>query len=134
MPRYRQPTDERLAELEAQQATLWTLAMKRGRTVDRTAVEARRAGQMVKVAAEAYATDPPPSGSARDIRLRALLSRARLADLADLSPKTVLRAERASEGEHVEVRPQTWRALAAGLSRASGARIRVRDIRPPRAR
>ncbi len=123
---------DRLTHLESEQAALWSLALRRGRTVDRAAVEARRAGQMRTVATEVYATNPPTPGSVRDRRLRALISRSRLADFADLSPKTVLRAERASEGERVEVRPQTWRALARGLSRAAGEKVRVRDIQPAR--
>lgn len=132
MPRF--DRDAWVAELDAikaEQAELWELAVRRGGTLSRASAEARRLGHMKRISEREYATNPPKAGSARDIRLRALLSRDQVADLAGLSRETVLRAERASDaGSRDAVRATTWRALARGLSRGTGEKVRLTDIRP----
>lgn len=104
--------------------------------LSRDCIKARHIGQMKRVAADAYASAwPPAPGSVRDRRLRALVSRRRLAELSNLSLGTVVRAEHGSEsGDRDAVSTASWRALARGLSRASGKPVRVSFIRPPRVR
>lgn len=117
----------RLAALEE------AIAKQERGELPRETIRARQLGQMKRVAADAYANNPPAPGSVRDRRLRALISRNRLAELSNLSLGTVLTAEQASEsGDRDAVRSASWRNLARGLSRATRAPVRVRDIRPRR--
>jgi hypothetical protein len=54
-----------------------------------------------------------------------------LAALADVGKTTVARAEDASDaGDRNALRGPTWKALADALSRASGERVHLDDIRP----
>lgn len=137
MPRDLDSIRAGIARFEAEQAerSKQAAAMRGKRAMPPLEIDGRRRAAMRRVISETLENDPPPCGSPRHVRLTILGASLReLAKRAELSHSTVDRAERGFEaGNPHAVSGPSLRKLAAALERSTGRRVKITDVRAPRA-